>query len=60
MMTLPQQWIDTEVPVTPTQDELLDYLQKRRDSLIMELRAIDRMLMQHDRIQRETLPRRAR
>ena len=40
--------------------EWLDFLETRRNALIMELRGIDRHLVHHGRIRAETLPRRAR
>ena len=45
---------------TPNVNEWLDYLQIQRDALIMQLRAIERPLVQHGRIRAETLPRRVR
>ncbi len=60
MMTLPQQWTEPEVQPPTVQDEWLDYLQSKRDALIMELRAIERPLVKYGRLRNETLPRRAR
>lgn len=60
MMTLPQQWTDPEVQPPAMPDELLDYLQLKRDSLIMDLRAIEKLLVQYGRLRNETLPRRIR
>lgn len=42
------------------QAEWLDYLQTRRETLIMELRAIDAVLVEHGRLRYPTLPKRVR
>lgn len=48
-------------PGTPgTLSDLLDYYEARRDQLIMDLRYIDKQLVRHGRLRRETLPRRCR
>lgn len=60
MIVLPQDLAEPEVRVPTVQDEWLDYLQSKRDALIMELRAIERPLVQHGRLRNETLPRRIR
>ena len=39
-------------------DQWLDYLEVRRQALIMELRAIDKPLIQHGRLRAYTLPKR--
>lgn len=48
-------------PAIPaTLSELLDYYEVRRDQLIQDLRYIDRQLVKHGRLKRETIPRRIR
>lgn len=47
-----------EQPATTA--DLIDYLLARRSMVIMELRDIDRRLVQYGRLRQETLPRRER
>lgn len=42
------------------QAEWLDYLQTRRETLIVELRAIDQLLVRHGKLKYPTLPKRVR
>lgn len=53
---------ETAVPIpTPTTtNEWIDYLLARRSMVIMELRDLDRRLIQYGRLRQETLPRRVR
>lgn len=60
MITLPQPWPESDTQIPAVQDDWLDYLQSKRDALIMELRAIDQILVKHRRLRNETLPRRIR
>lgn len=45
-------------PDMPNMAEFLDYLEADRQSLIIRLRAIDRVLVQHGRLRAYTLPKR--
>lgn len=47
-------------PETVPLDVYLDGLETRRNALIVELRGIDRQLVQFGRLKMETLPRRVR
>lgn len=44
----------------PESETWLDYLEHRRDALIMELRWIDELLIQSGRLEKETIRRRVR
>lgn len=44
----------------PELEAWLDYLEGKRDCLIMELRLTDRILVENGRLKRETLERRSR
>ncbi|MBK9272930.1 MAG: hypothetical protein IPM49_00110 [Flavobacteriales bacterium] len=48
------------VPAGEGSAVFLDYLEARRAALIMELRQVDRLLVEHRRLKHETLERRIR
>lgn len=60
-MMQPPAFTDTSHSATSVSiEDLIDYLLARRAMVIMELRDIDRRLIQYGRLRQETLPRRVR